>query len=207
MSAASWASPKRPSAPQDTGFNKVWRGKDWYLLWIGVFHTYAAWQEIILNAVVLILLVVVNHVFEAAPLHEGHPLCQPASLLQLLAALPRAPCNMPARTSGPAPPYRCWIACLVSYSELFPQWFALPSTGEAHSGYVNVWKFGKKRIYFGLQKTSILLLITLCRHWFIKQFFGTNNVWYQEIASSFPDFLFSIILYSFNLANFIIIFI
>ena len=68
---------------------------------------YAAWQEIILNAVVLVLLVVVNHVFEAAPLHEGHPLCQPASLLQLLAALPRAPCNMPARTSGPAPPYRC----------------------------------------------------------------------------------------------------
>jgi hypothetical protein len=33
---------------------------------------------------------------------------------------------------------------------LLPKWFVLPSTGEAHSGYVNVWKFGKKRIYFGL---------------------------------------------------------
>ena len=41
-----------------------------------------------------VLLVVVNHVFEAAQLHEGHPLRRLASLLQLLAALHHAPLPM-----------------------------------------------------------------------------------------------------------------
>ena len=43
------------------------------------------------HAVVLALLVVVNHVLEAAPLHEGHPLCRLARLLQRLASLERQP--------------------------------------------------------------------------------------------------------------------
>ena len=38
------------------------------------------------HAVVLALLVVVHHVLEAAPLHERHPLCRLARLLQRLAA-------------------------------------------------------------------------------------------------------------------------
>lgn len=43
------------------------------------------------RAVVLALLVVVNHVLEAAPLHEGHPLRRLARLLQRLAPLHHAP--------------------------------------------------------------------------------------------------------------------
>ena len=43
------------------------------------------------HAVVLALLVVVNHVFEAAPLHEGHPLRRLARLLQRLAPQERPP--------------------------------------------------------------------------------------------------------------------
>ena len=43
------------------------------------------------RAVVLALLVVVNHVLEAAPLHEGHPLRRLARLLQRLAPLERPP--------------------------------------------------------------------------------------------------------------------
>lgn len=43
------------------------------------------------RAVVLALLVVVHHVLEAAPLHEGHPLCRLARLFQRLAPLHHAP--------------------------------------------------------------------------------------------------------------------
>ena len=43
------------------------------------------------HAVVLALLVVVNHVLEASVLHEGHPLHRLARLLQRLAALHHAP--------------------------------------------------------------------------------------------------------------------
>ena len=43
------------------------------------------------RAVVLALLVVVNHVLEASPLHERHPLCRLARLLQRLAPLERSP--------------------------------------------------------------------------------------------------------------------
>lgn len=43
------------------------------------------------RAVVLALLVVVNHVLEAAPLHERHPLCRLARLLQRLAPQERPP--------------------------------------------------------------------------------------------------------------------
>ena len=46
------------------------------------------------HAVVLALLVVVNHVLEAAPLHEGHPLRRLARLLQRLAPLERSPFPM-----------------------------------------------------------------------------------------------------------------
>ena len=41
------------------------------------------------RAVFLALLVVVHHVLEAAPLHERHPLCRLARLLQRLAPLER----------------------------------------------------------------------------------------------------------------------
>ena len=43
------------------------------------------------HAVVLALLVVVHHVLEAAPLHERHPLCRLARLLQRLAPQERPP--------------------------------------------------------------------------------------------------------------------
>ncbi len=43
------------------------------------------------RAVVLALLVVVHHVLEATPLHEGHPLCRLARLFQRLAPQERSP--------------------------------------------------------------------------------------------------------------------
>ena len=46
------------------------------------------------HAVVLALLVVVNHVLEASVLHEGHPLRRLARLLQRLAPLERSPFPM-----------------------------------------------------------------------------------------------------------------
>ena len=43
------------------------------------------------RAVVLALLVVMHHILEASPLHEGHPLCGLARLLKRLAPLHHAP--------------------------------------------------------------------------------------------------------------------